>query len=174
MIDYQATFTLDQYGCWQEMQPLVCIEPTTPVVPDQQKFRHQVMVVQEELAKLPQLDCPLNHHFAPGAYAREILLPAGSLVIGKIHKHSHINVISKGRVSVMTEHGRVDMQAPHTFVSQVGTKRVVYAHEDTVWTTVHVTEETELEKLEDEIIAKTYDELEMLEYSKKLLSEVNS
>lgn len=135
------------------------------------QFRASILEVQQELAKLPQLDCPLRHHFAPGAYAREILLPKGSLVIGKIHKHAHINVVSQGRVSVMTEFGRMDIEAPCTFVSQVGTKRAVYAHEDTVWTTVHVTTETDLEKLEDEIIAKTYDDvsLEFITESLKML-----
>ena len=40
--------------------------------------------------------CPVQHHFAPGAYGREMTLPAGLVVVGKIHKHAHINVISKG------------------------------------------------------------------------------
>jgi hypothetical protein len=136
------------------------------------RFRQSILAVERELSQLPQLECPLKHHFAPGAYAREILLPAGSLVIGKIHRHAHINVISQGRVSVMTETGRKDLCAPCTFVSEVGTKRAVYAHEDTVWTTVHVTNETDPEKLEDAIIVKTYDELEMLELSRTLLAEV--
>jgi hypothetical protein len=39
-------------------------------------------------------------------------------------------------------------------------------HEDTIWTTVHATDETDLEKLEEEIIAKTFEELEMDERPK--------
>ncbi len=127
------------------------------------QFRSDVLVAQAQLGAAVQIECPLNHHFAPGAYAREILLPAGSMVIGKIHKHSHINVISKGRVAVLTEAGRVDMQAPYTFVSEPGTKRVVYAYEDTVWTTIHVSTETDLAKLEDELIAPSYAEYQKLE-----------
>lgn len=128
--------------------------PTIPV--DRVAFRHQVMNVQNELAKLPQIDAPVFHHFAPGSYARECHLPAGTLVIGKIHRHSHINVISKGRVTVLTESGMVEMQAPYTFVSEAGTKRAVYSHEDTVWTTIHVSTETDLAKLEAELIAPDY------------------
>ena len=148
---------------------IASIDIQPPVFIDRHAFREKVMVVQQELAKLLQLDCPLKHHFAPGQYAREILLPKGSLVIGKIHKHAHINVVSKGRVSVMTEYGRMDIEAPCTFVSQVGTKRAVYAHEDTIWTTVHVTDETDLLKIEDEIIAKTYDEVPSLEFVQEAL-----
>lgn len=165
MIELSVSMTLDQTGVWREQ----------PVAIHRAQFRKNVMLVQEEMLKYEQVNCPLKHHFAPGAYAREILLPKGSLVIGKIHKHAHINVISKGCVSVMTEEGRKDLRAPCTFVSEVGTKRAVFAHEDTVWTTVHVSNETDLAKLEEEIIAKTYDEIPLLVMEQiKALNEVNS
>jgi hypothetical protein len=92
-------------------------------------------------------------------YAREILLPAGLTIVGKIHKHAHLNMLMKGRVSVFTEKGREDFTGPLTMVSKAGTKRAVYAHEDTVWVTVHLTQSTDLDEIEDEIIAKDFDEL---------------
>ena len=113
---------------------------------------------------------PVNHYFAPGNYAREIFMPAGICVIGKIHKHAHVNVISQGKVVVATEDGIVEMQAPYTFISQSGTKRVVLVLEDTVWTTIHPTDETDLEKIEDEVIAKDYQELAL--YNRKQLEGV--
>jgi hypothetical protein len=62
-----------------------------------------------------------------------------------------------GKVSVLTESGGAEtLTGPRSMISPAGTKRVVYAHEDTVWITVHVTEETNLEKIEKEIIAKDY------------------
>lgn len=121
--------------------------------------RKLILQLQAEMLPMPQIDLPLKHHFAPGAYAREILLPAGSLVIGKIHKHAHVNVISKGRVTVYTEFGMQELSSPFTFVSEPGTKRVVVAHEDTVWTTIHPTDETDLSKIEDQVIAKSYEHL---------------
>lgn len=100
---------------------------------------------------------PVLHHFAPGQYAREIFLPTGSLVVGKIHKEAHINVLSLGRVRVFTEHdGVLEIVAPATFVSKVGTKRAVLALEDTVWTTVHSTDKTDLAEIEKEIIAEDF------------------
>lgn len=105
--------------------------------------------------------CPIKHHSAPGLYAREILIPAGVLIIGKIHRHAHINLISKGRVWVVTEFGKEELIAPVTFVSQPGTKRAVVAQEDTIWTTFHPTEETDLEKIEAHVIAPTYEALEI-------------
>ena len=101
--------------------------------------------------------CPVKHHFAPGAYGREMTLPAGMVVVGKIHKHAHINVISKGRVQVFTEQeGVLELAAPCTFVSSPGTKRVVHVLEETVWTTVHVTDKTDLAEIEREVIATDF------------------
>lgn len=104
--------------------------------------------------------CPVQHHFAPGAYGREMTIPAGLVVVGKIHKHAHINVISKGRVQVFTEQdGVLELAAPCTFVSSPGTKRVVHALEETVWTTVHVTYKTDLAEIEREVIATDFSEV---------------
>lgn len=116
---------------------------------------------EKELERL----CPLKHVFAPGGtcqhvYAREIFIPAGTTIVGKIHKHAHLNMLMKGRVSVFTEKGRQDFEGPLTMVSQAGTKRAVYAHEDTIWVTVHLTNDTDLAKIEEEIIAKDFEELE--------------
>ena len=105
--------------------------------------------------------CPVKHHFAPGSYGREMTLPAGMVVVGKIHKHAHINVISKGRVQVFTEQdGGLELAAPCTFVSSPGTKRVVHVLEETVWTTVHVTDKTDLAEIEREVIATDFMEVE--------------
>ena len=104
--------------------------------------------------------CPVKHHFAPGSYGREMTLPAGMVVVGKIHKHAHINVISKGRVQVFTEQeGVLELAAPCTFVSSPGTKRVVHVLEETVWTTVHVTDKTDLAEIEREVIATDFSEV---------------
>lgn len=147
-------------------------EGVAPLTPEQ--FRDSIMAVQQELAQLPQIDCPLKHHFAPGQYAREIVLPTGSLVIGKIHLHAHVNVISKGRVSVITEDGRKDLQAPCTFVSMPGTKRAVYTHEECVWTTIHCRPDdvTDIELLEGLTIAPSYENFELVEAARKLLPEI--
>lgn len=103
-----------------------------------------------------------RHHFAPGTYSREIELPIGVCVIGKIHREAHINVISRGRVLVATPDGIEYLSAPLTFVSNPGTKRCVIVLDDTVWTTVHAnpTNTTDLEELERLLMAPTFAALE--------------
>lgn len=129
-----------------------------------EQFRIKVMELQKNMKESgDSLQLLVTHHFAPGSYAREIFHPKGVVVIGKIHRHAHVNVISKGEVHVVSEFGTKRIKAPATFVSQPGTKRCVYALEDTVWTTIHATDETDLKKIEEEIIAPSYEELIMLE-----------
>lgn len=106
---------------------------------------------------------PLRHIFAPGVYAREMNLPAGHWAIGKIHKHAHLSFITKGRIAVLTEDGPVVYVAPYAFVSTPGAKRVVLAIDDTTWTTVHVTEKTDLKDIEADVIAKSFDDLGIIE-----------
>tara|TARA_R110000851_G_scaffold14313_5_gene48500 strand:+ start:10532 stop:10954 length:423 start_codon:yes stop_codon:yes gene_type:complete len=105
----------------------------------------------------------LKHHFTDnGMYAREIILPAGSIVVGKIKKEEHISVLSAGFVTELTEEGVQHIKAPYTMVSKSGTKRVVVAHETTVWTTIHFSEETNIDKMVDDIAVDTREQYENL------------
>lgn len=111
-------------------------------------------------ARVPVDVCPVKHHFSPGLYIREMFLPAGYCVAGKIHKYAHQNVITSGRVRVFTEQdGLLELVGPCTFVSKPYTKRLVYVLEDTVWSTMHHTNSTDLVEIESEVIATNYKEL---------------
>ena len=111
--------------------------------------------------ELEPVECPLQHVFAPGAYARTMRIPAGTVIVGKIHKHAHLNILSQGTVCVMTEtEGDRELTGPLTMVSPPGTKRAVYAVTDAVWTTIHLTNSTDLEEIEAEVIAPTFEDYE--------------
>jgi hypothetical protein len=61
--------------------------------------------------------------------------------------------VERGDYSIVHGNGEREMiRAPITFVSKAGVQKVLYIHEDTIWKTVHVTEETDLEKLETILI----------------------
>lgn len=99
----------------------------------------------------------LVHRFADHQYAREMTIPPGQVVIGKIHRHSHLNFMSKGKATVFTEEGGFEtLEAPCTIISPKGVKRLLVTHSETVWTTVHVTDKTDLAEIEEEIIALDY------------------
>jgi hypothetical protein len=133
-------------------------------------LRDKILRLEAEmLAQNAPLEIPVRHYFAPGIYAREITIPAGTVLTGKIHKRAHLNVVSKGEISVVTEEGLKRLKAPCTFVSPPGTKRAGYVHEETVWTTIHATEETDLAKIEAQHIAQNFAEYEAFLTSKEQL-----
>ena len=130
-----------------------------------QNLESKILEEFGDAAKDGNAVAPVNNYICKGNYAREIFINAGTCMIGKIHKHEHINVLSKGRCLVVTEDGREELEAPLTWISKAGIKRAVYAYTDVIWTTVHPTNETDLDKIEDEVIAKDYDDLNLfLEY----------
>ncbi len=130
--------------------------------------RAKIMEIQRQCQALPdehRMDesPPLKNWLAPGVYCREIHLPADSLVVGRIHRHDHMNIISQGSVTVYTEFGEEQLTAPASFISKAGTKRVVWTHEAAIWTTIHPNPDDEqvIEVLENRYTAAEYAELGM-------------
>ena len=135
-------------------------------------MRERVQAFETMLLKLPQLEIIPRHYFAQGAYAREITIPAGATLTGKIHKHSQINILSKGEISVLTENGIERVRAPFTVVSPPGTKRVAYAHTECVWTTILGTDEKDPDVIEATMT--TMSEREYLDHVAQLKIEDTS
>ena len=105
---------------------------------------------------------PIKHHFMDGVYIREMHMKKDSAVIGAIHKHLHMCFLLTGRITVVNEDETVDHIAPCFIVSTPGVKRVLYAHEDSIWFNTHKNPSNtrDLDKLEKEIVAVSYQEYE--------------
>lgn len=133
---------------------------------DPYAIRTKICLLEREMFNLADhyTDLPTEHMFAPGVYLRKVWLEKGHAYIGKIHKHEHANIISSGKVAVVTEFEPYQILEGHKmFVSPSGTKRAIIALEDTVWTCIHTNPDnlTDLKALEDFNIAKSYTELGM-------------
>ena len=118
----------------------------------------QIASIEAELLKYKQIEFPLKHLFAPGVYIREITMPRGEhgvLVIGHEHKTEHFNIVLTGRAIVLSGEELHYISAPSVFVSKAGVRKVLVIVEDMRWLTVHPTSETDLKKLEDELVVKT-------------------
>lgn len=86
---------------------------------------------------------------------REVMMPAGTMVIGHEHKTEHLNIVLTGWAHVMLN-GEVEIiRAPYTFTSKPGVRKVLFIHEDMLWATIHPTDETDLDKLEEMLIVKS-------------------
>ena len=109
--------------------------------------------VQQQIQDNAELiDVPVKHHFAPGVYMRQMDAKAGTLVVSKMHRTEHMNILLTGSLTVATENGIELLKAPVILKSMPGTKRIGYFHEDSTWITVHPTNETDLNLIEQQVI----------------------
>lgn len=127
--------------------------------------RDQIVRLQESMLEI-QCQPPMpKHYFAPGMYLRELLVPAGMLIVGKIHRHAHFLIVVSGKAEVISEFGRAVVEGGHISESPAGVKRVVLAIEDTRFLTVHLNKDDsqdleiiEAEHIEPEILSLSTDD----------------
>lgn len=125
-----------------------------------------IATLAKVMATMPQMEAPVNHYFSDGVYVREIFMPKGMVIVGKIHKTKHLNIVQHGHCLVVTPTRKFEVRGPVTFESHPGEQKVVYMLTDVLWSTVHVTESTDLAEIEEQVISSEYDE----ELVQKLLS----
>jgi hypothetical protein len=116
---------------------------------------------------------PVKHTFAGGCYIREIYNPANELIITKIHKKEHPFFLMKGEMSILTENGIEHIKAPYQGVTKIGTKRAIYTHEECIFITVHATDNTEIEEIEEEVVCAKYEDLPPGCDALEILKEIN-
>lgn len=121
-------------------------------------MRERVERLEAILEHSPQVECPLQHRFAPGVYLREMLVPAGTVATGAVHKTEHATIVV-GHCILTTDEGPKEFIGYKSFVSKPGAKRAIYAIQDTIVTTVHPTDETDLDKLCELLTESKADEL---------------
>lgn len=110
-----------------------------------------ICALQQAMAELPQVDPPVEHTFLPGQYLRKMTMLAGTAVVGKRHRHRHALIVT-GHVTIRTEEGMVELQGTHVIDSLPGMKRAIFAHADSVLITSHLTDETDLDRIEAYVI----------------------
>ena len=125
-------------------------------------IRKAVFDMESLMRQAPQVELKVKHYFSKGVYARELHIPAGVILTGEIHKFENLNILSQGKIEVLTEKGMQEVEAPFTIVSPAGTKRIARAITDCIWTTIHGTDENDLNIIEKTFIAKS--EQEWLEF----------
>jgi quercetin dioxygenase-like cupin family protein len=128
--------------------------------------REQIDRLQAEMAKLPQAELETEHFFSPGMYLRRVYRPAGTLIVGKVHKKPHFFLCAKGEIIAWTETGMRKLQAGDVVESQPGTKRVTLSVTNSIGVTVHLTDKTDLDEIEQELVEP--DDLALFDSSNKL------
>lgn len=136
------------------------------------ELEEAIISVQGTTGEVMHKANPVKHTFAGGCYIREIYNPAHELIVTKIHKKEHPFFLMKGEMSILTEEGVQNIKAPYQGVTKPGTKRAIYTHEECIFITVHATENTTVEDVEEEVVCTKYEDLppgcDALEMLKKI------
>jgi hypothetical protein len=129
-----------------------------------QSFRNEVVNFEEYLKSVPGATgadpFPLEHTFSGGLYIRKLTVPPKTLTVTKIHKQEHAFFLMKGTISILTEEGVKTFTAPYQGITKPGTKRIIYHHDDVIFTTVHACDKHTVEEAEEQVIAKDFNEIE--------------
>jgi quercetin dioxygenase-like cupin family protein len=117
-----------------------------------QVTKEQIERLQSQMAAMPQAELVTEHSFSPGMYLRKVFRPAGTLIVGKVHKEPHFFLCAKGEIIAWTEGGMKHLYAGDVLESKPGTKRVTLAVTDAIGITIHRTDKTNLDEIETELI----------------------
>ena len=113
--------------------------------------RQKIEALEQYIAQLPQVDLQTSHVLMGGIYARTIYIPAGATLTGAVHRKDHVNVMV-GDIMVSTDEGMTRLTGHHVIPTKAGMKRAGYALADTVWTTLCKTDETDISRIEADLV----------------------
>ena len=113
--------------------------------------------LHDRMAGIFDVDIRIDHNFlgADGAtelYAERMLIPAGFTVGKHLHDHSHMSVLAKGRVNVITEAGSTEYVAPAYIEIKAGLHHQVHAVEEAVWYCLHATDEGDADHIDHQLL----------------------
>ena len=114
--------------------------------------REAIQRLQDVMVNMPQAEVETSHYFSGGMYCRKVSRKEGTLIVGKVHKAHHFFLVAAGEIIVWTETGMRTLRAGDVIESKPGTKRVTLATTDAVGITVHRTDHTDPELIEEELI----------------------
>src|SRR5437867_13411539 len=89
-------------------------------------LRDKIFAAEAFMKTQPQLELEVNHYFSHGVYARELIIPANTILVGEIHKFSNLNILIKGKIKVSIGNEIELIEAPFIVVSPAGIKRIAH------------------------------------------------
>jgi hypothetical protein len=155
------------------MPDLAVTTPEAPSLPTPQEFlrslpapllRQWIVDLEAFLDTVPGKRLgnafPLRHSFGEQIYMREMYIPAGYIVTGRIHKYMNPNFLMSGEALIITEqHGVQQLVGPVAMMAMPGEKRALLAVTDVWFITVHANPDnsTDIHVLEEALFAWDYD-----------------
>lgn len=121
-------------------------------------------IAKRMLAK-PQAEIPVTHEFSGKMYARTMKAPADTLIMGCIHLTDHVNIVH-GDISIYSDGVERRYTGYHVIPSTAGVQRIGFTHAPTHWTTVLRTELETVAEIEQQLVARNYDDPRVIALNK--------
>lgn len=125
-------------------------------------LRKKIDHLQDVMLAMPQVDTPVTNTFAGGVYSRELFIPKGTVLIGKVHLTDHFNICLKGDLTFLTIDGPKRIVGPTMFVAPAGTKKLAYANEDSIWINMHPALSEDPEQIVDALTVSKFIDFDRL------------
>tara|TARA_R110000803_G_scaffold166897_1_gene230212 strand:+ start:2001 stop:2546 length:546 start_codon:yes stop_codon:yes gene_type:complete len=107
----------------------------------------------------------VTHNFTDGQYIRKIVMPKNLLVSTKIHAKNHPFFIMEGEASIYSDKGVKRIKAPYHGITEAGTKRVLFVHEECTFITVHRTDCLTVDDVVNEVTVDDFSKLEIANFN---------
>lgn len=113
-----------------------------------------VRALEAHLIGQPQINLHTQHVVHGGMCCRHGFIPAGTLLTGALTNCDNICVVM-GDITVTTDDGVQRLTGVHVLAAKAGAKRAGVAHADTFWATIHRTDLTDVQAIEDEMTSES-------------------
>ena len=78
----------------------------------------------------------IEHDFTDGIYLRRMILKKGTTIVSGIHRRDHVWFLLIGNITISSEEGVKNYEAPYIGFSKSGTQRAIHANDYSVFQNV--------------------------------------
>ena len=143
-----------------DVQNTISLVNAVSGVMSEKLVRSKIEALEAQWLKMPQIEIPVIHRYAKGIYAREITIPKGTALTGRIYKDDHFDIMVSGDITVSSDEGIKRLKGFNIFNGAKGKKRAGIAHEDTRWITFCACEELPDDEYLDKTTVEKFSELD--------------
>ena len=91
-----------------------------------------------ELEQIPDNTYQLKEYYSGGMYCREITIPEGAFITGRIYKFDHIEIMLSGEIEILSANGGKTHYEGHNVIeAKAGKRQGGLAHKETKWLTIN-------------------------------------
>lgn len=98
---------------------------------------NKIESLEKHMLEQTQVEIPPIEAVKNGMYTRQIMIPKGTLLTGRVHKYPYVDIMVSGHIAIATPNGVRKLSGFNVCDGSPGRKRAGYALEDTYWMTVH-------------------------------------